>query len=64
MRATRRLDQLRQAQKETVGLNRGAAVSTRVDEKPTLASQGIEEPRSSGDQQKARPLSRAVWRSG
>jgi hypothetical protein len=37
----------RQAQKETIGLNRGAAVPTRVDEKPTLgrptlASQGID----------------------
>ena len=32
----------RQAQKETVGLNRGAAVPTRVDDKPTLASQGID----------------------
>jgi hypothetical protein len=42
MRATRRLDQLRQAQRETVGLNRGAAVPTRVDDKPTLASQGID----------------------
>jgi hypothetical protein len=28
MRATRRLDQLRQAQKESIGLNRGAAYST------------------------------------
>jgi hypothetical protein len=34
--------QLRQTQKESVGLNRGAAVPTRVDEKPTLASQGID----------------------
>lgn len=42
MRATRRLDQLRQVQKETIGLNRGAAAPTRVDEKPTLASQGID----------------------
>ena len=42
MRATRRLDQMRVAQKESVGLNRGAAVPTRVDEKPTLASQGID----------------------
>jgi len=33
---------MRQAQKETVGLNKGAAVPTRVDEKPTLASQGID----------------------
>jgi len=29
-------------QKETVGLNRGAAVPTRVDDKPTLAPQGID----------------------
>ena len=42
MRATRKLDQLRQVQKETVGLSRGAAVPTRVDDKPTLASQGID----------------------
>jgi N6-adenosine-specific RNA methylase IME4 len=53
MRATRKLDQLRQAQKETVGLNRGAAgggektgprgllVNPR-DLRPTLASQGID----------------------
>jgi hypothetical protein len=36
-----RLDQLRRAQKETVGLNRGTAIPTRVDDKPTLASQGV-----------------------
>ena len=46
MRATRRLDQLRQAQKETVGLSvgtRGSRIKgARVDEKPTLASQGID----------------------
>jgi N6-adenosine-specific RNA methylase IME4 len=53
MRATRRLDQLRQAQKETVGLNQGAAgggekagprgllVNPR-DLRPTLSSQGID----------------------
>jgi N6-adenosine-specific RNA methylase IME4 len=53
MRATRRLDQLRQAQQETVGLNCGAAgggtkngprgllVNPR-DVRPTLASQGID----------------------
>src|SRR5262249_53461831 len=53
MRATRRLDQLRQAQKETIGLNRGAAgggkkggprgllVNPR-DLRPTLASHGID----------------------
>jgi N6-adenosine-specific RNA methylase IME4 len=53
MRATRMLDRLRQAQKETVGLNRGAAgggektgprgllVNPR-DLRPTLASQGID----------------------
>ena len=38
----------RQAQKETVGLNRGAAVPTRVDEKPTLASQGTDKARTLG----------------
>jgi N6-adenosine-specific RNA methylase IME4 len=49
MRATRRLDQLRQAQKQTVGLNQGAipgktgVKSTPVlDSRPTLASQGID----------------------
>jgi N6-adenosine-specific RNA methylase IME4 len=42
LRATRRIDQLRLAQKESVGLNKGAAVPTRVDDKPTLASQGID----------------------
>jgi hypothetical protein len=46
MRATRRLDQLRQAQKETVGLSvgtRGSPIKgARVDDKPTLASQGID----------------------
>jgi hypothetical protein len=53
MRAARRLDQLRQSQRETVGLNQGAAgggrkngsrgllVSPR-DLRPTLASQGID----------------------
>jgi phage N-6-adenine-methyltransferase len=41
MLATRRLDQMRQAQKETVGLNTGSQ-GRRVDEKPTLASQGID----------------------
>ena len=30
LRATRRIDELRQAQKETIRLNRGAAVPTRV----------------------------------
>src|SRR5262245_19238351 len=46
MRATRRLDQLRQAQKDTVGLSvgtRGSHVKgARVDDKPTLGSQGID----------------------
>lgn len=50
MRATRRLDQMRQAQKETVGLNRGLAGSEITglsknpvkDSRPTLASQGID----------------------
>jgi hypothetical protein len=48
MRATRRLDQLRQAQKETVGLNQGAIAGKTglksnpvLDPRPTLASQGI-----------------------
>ena len=44
--ATRRLDHLRQAQKETVGLNRGSKLvgygKTRQDDKPTLFSQGID----------------------
>jgi len=46
MRATRRLDQLRQMQKETVGLaDGGTAMRARVSgqpEVPTLASQGID----------------------
>jgi hypothetical protein len=46
MRATRRLDELRREQKETVGLSAGSRGSrvkgARVDEKPTLASQGID----------------------
>ena len=46
MRATRRLDQLRQTQKETVGLNPGGRpVKSGVSETPvlpTLASQGID----------------------
>jgi N6-adenosine-specific RNA methylase IME4 len=46
MRATRRLDQMRQAQKDTVGLSVGTRGSpirgARVDEKPTLASKGID----------------------
>jgi len=53
MRATRRLDQLRQAQKETVGLNHGTAgagnpllgglaTNPPKDLRPTLASQGID----------------------
>jgi N6-adenosine-specific RNA methylase IME4 len=46
MRATRRLDQMRQAQKDTIGLSvgtRGSPVrGARVDDKPTLASQGID----------------------
>src|SRR5215831_14639630 len=49
MRATRRLDQLRQAQKETVGLNQGAMPGKTglrgnpvLDPRPTLASQGID----------------------
>jgi hypothetical protein len=45
MRATRRLDQMRQAQKETVGLAKGGGGKhgrKRVTEKPTLESQGID----------------------
>lgn len=45
MRATRRLDQLRQAQKESLGLNRGNAggfANNPPDERPTLSSQGID----------------------
>jgi hypothetical protein len=45
MRATRRLDQLRQAQKETVGLNHGVrwvGDKPAEDNRPTLASQGID----------------------
>jgi N6-adenosine-specific RNA methylase IME4 len=53
MRATRRLDQLRQAQKQTIGLNCGAAgggkkvgprgvLVTPRDVRPTLTSQGID----------------------
>jgi hypothetical protein len=45
MRATRRLDELRREQKDTVGLSAGTRGSrvkgARVDQKPTLASQGI-----------------------
>jgi N6-adenosine-specific RNA methylase IME4 len=49
MRATRRLDQMRQAQKDSVGLNRGLAGSEVTgfsknpvkDSRPTLAMQGI-----------------------
>jgi N6-adenosine-specific RNA methylase IME4 len=42
MRAERKVGELIKAQRETVGLNRGAAVPTRVDEKPTLADAGID----------------------
>jgi hypothetical protein len=45
MRATRRLHELVEAQRETVGLNagaRGVGTAVRVDEKPTLAEQGID----------------------
>jgi hypothetical protein len=47
LRATRRIDQLRQAQKETVGLAEGGWRSRGLeknpqDAKPTLASQGID----------------------
>jgi len=44
MRATRRLDQMRQAQKETVGLSKGAAEKRGLPEnpRPTLAEAGID----------------------
>ena len=49
MRATRRIDELRQSQKETVGLNQGAVpgktgvrATPVLDPRPTLASQGID----------------------
>jgi N6-adenosine-specific RNA methylase IME4 len=50
MRATRRLDQMRVVQKETIGLNRGLAGAAITgflknplkDDRPTLASQGID----------------------
>jgi N6-adenosine-specific RNA methylase IME4 len=49
LRATRRLDQLRLAQKETVGLNQGAVPGKTglrgnpvLDPRPTLANQGID----------------------
>jgi hypothetical protein len=49
LRATRRLDQLRVAQKETVGLNQGALPGKTglrgnpvLDVRPTLASQGVD----------------------
>jgi hypothetical protein len=50
MRATRKVDELRRAQKETVGLNRGVKGSKItglkknpvMDDRPTLASQGID----------------------
>jgi N6-adenosine-specific RNA methylase IME4 len=46
LRATRRLDQMRQAQKESVGLNRGTLrrglSNNPRDERPTLASHGID----------------------
>lgn len=49
MRATRRLDQMRQEQKATIGLSLGSRGSkvkgARVDEKPTLAQAGIDNPR-------------------
>jgi N6-adenosine-specific RNA methylase IME4 len=45
MRATRRMDQMRQEQKATVGLNQGArgvGNKVRVDQKPTLTEAGID----------------------
>ena len=61
LRATRRLDQLRQAQKETIGLSAGTRGSrvkgARVDDKPTLASQGLEMAFSAALSAKPRPCS-------
>src|SRR5262249_16883845 len=45
MRATRRLDEMRRAQKESVGLNRGVrwvGAKPTEDNRPTLAMQGID----------------------
>jgi hypothetical protein len=64
MRATRRLDHLREAQKNTVGLNtgaRGIGTSVRVDDKPTLASQGIP---ALAPAQPVRDRRRGTWRTG
>ena len=42
LRATRRMDQMRVAQKETIGLNKGGQPKNRVDDRPsTLAEAGI-----------------------
>jgi hypothetical protein len=40
-------------QAETVGLNKGTAVPTRVDDKPTLASQGIDKNLLTGAEQRS-----------
>jgi hypothetical protein len=55
MRAMRRIDQLRQIQKDTVGLNSGAVSGGEkmAHARPTLASQGI-------DKNLAKPTDRAV----
>jgi phage N-6-adenine-methyltransferase len=45
MRATRRIDEMRRVQAETVGLNKGAkgvGTEVRVDSRPTLAEAGID----------------------
>jgi hypothetical protein len=51
MGATRRMDQMRQEQKATIGLNtgaRGVGNKVRVDQKPTLAEAGIDNRKPSG----------------
>ena len=67
MRMTRRFDQLRQAQKATVGLNigaKGVGTKMRVDEKPALAEQGIDkESRPSGPRART-PMAAATAASG
>jgi hypothetical protein len=72
MRATRRIDELRQSQKETVGLNQGAVpgktgvrATPVLDPRPTLASQGIDknlakQARKRSQTRVARPHGRSV----
>jgi phage N-6-adenine-methyltransferase len=42
IRAERRLGELMADQRETVGFNKGTAITTRVDERPTLTEAGID----------------------